>query len=909
MTPERWEQIGRLYRAALEVEPDKRTAFLAQACGDDQNLRHEVESLLVAKSEAGGFLAAGAMRDAARMLAEEKRMLLAGSRLGHYHVLSLLGAGGMGEVYLAADTRLNRKIALKLLPKELTQDREQVRRFQQEARAASALNHPNIVMIFEIGQADSTHYIATEFIEGETLRQRLAKSTMSLREVSDVSIQIASALATAHGAGIIHRDIKPENVMLRPDGYVKVLDFGLAKLTESQLSTTDTEAPTIAKVVTDPGTVMGTVNYMSPEQARGVVVDARSDIFSLGVVIYEMIAGRAPFEGQTASDVIASILKTEPSPLARYSSEVSPELQWIVNKTLRKDRDERYQTAKELLTDLKNVKRELDVRTEFERLASPQSSKVEGTTDALQEGHTAKVSSASTADVALRTTSSAEYIVSGIKEHKFTALIAVGVIALAIVGLSAYLHARNSEVAIESIAVLPFDNQNHDPDIEYRSDGLTESIINSLTQLQNLRVVARSSVFRYKGREADPMAAGRELGVRAVLTGRIMQRGDNLNISAELMDVRDNKQLWGEQYERKVSDLLTVQREIAKEIANNLRPKLSGADQSRVTKNYTENAEAYQLYLKGRFYFNKRTAAAEAKGIEYFQQAVEKDPNYALAYTGLADCYSLLGLQIDVALLSPREAIPKAKAAAMKALEMDDTLAEAHTSLAFIRLNYDWDWSGSEREFKRAIDLNPNSANAHHWYAHYLMAMSRTDESLTESKRALELDPLAQIMNVHLGWAYFYAHQYDLASEQLRKSLEMDPNYGVAHWYLGQALKQKGIYTEAETEFRKAKDLLTTNPGVDADMGQAYAISGKRNEAQKVINELREVSKQKYVASYHIALIYAALGEKDRAFELLESAYGERSDLLVYLKVDPRLDGLRGDPRFLDLMRRVGLTS
>ncbi|PYS72848.1 MAG: hypothetical protein DMF73_07210, partial [Acidobacteria bacterium] len=497
--------------------------------------------------------------------------------------------------------------------------------------------------------------------------------------------------------------------------------------------------------------------------------------------------------------------------------------------------------------------------------------------------------------------------VSGIKQHKLAVIAALLVLIIGAAGLGIYLHARNTEVAIGSIAVLPFVNQSHDPDSEYLSDGVTESIINSLTQLPNLKVSARSSVFRYKGKEADPMAAGKELGVSAVLTGRIMQRGDSLTISTELLDVRENKQLWGEQYQRKVSDLLAVERDIAQEITGNLRLKLSAPEQSRVAKHYTENPEAYQLYLKGRFYWNRRTEEGSRKGIEYFRLAIEKDPTYALAYTGLADCYSVLGTSYNVASLSPSEAIPKAKAAATKALELDDTLAEAHTSLAYIKLNYDWDWAGAEREFKRAIELDPNYANAHHWYSHYLMAMSRPEESLAESKRALRLDQLDLVMNVHLGWHYIYAHQYDLAIEQFRKTLEIDPNYGLTHWYLGQAYALKGMYAESETELRKAKYLLQQNVAVEADIGYAYAASGKGGEAKKAIDELKQSSKQRYVSPYYIALIHTGLGEKDLAFEWLENGYKERSDLLIYLKVDPRLDSLRSDARFAELVRRVGL--
>src|SRR5437870_9605824 len=835
--------------------------------------------------------------------------LSAGTKLGRYEIRSKIGEGGMGEVYLAQDTKLERTVALKVLPSELAANQSGMRRFVQEAKAASALNHPNIITIFEIEQVDSVNFIATEFIDGETLRERMRSGPMSLGEVLEVAIQSASALSAAHDAGIVHRDIKPENLMLRRDGIVKVLDFGLAKLTDRPVATSvDTEALTRAQIKTEPGVVMGTAIYMSPEQARGLEVDARTDIFSLSILIYEMVAGRLPFEGSNQNEIVASIIgdKAVP-PLARYTQEVPAELERIVAKAARKNRDERYQTIKDLLLDLRALKQELEFSAKLERSAAPQARVSPATTSGAPSSATDQLAASTVEASKAYPTSSAEYVITGIKQHKLVALVALVVIAGGIAGLAAYLHARNTEVAIESIAVLPFTNQNRDPDSEYLSDGLTESIINSLTQLPNLKVIARSSVFRYKGKETDPMAAGKELGVRSVLTGRILQRGDSLTISTELLDVRDNKQLWGEQYHEKTSDLLSIQREIAKEITSNLRLKLSSADQGRVTKHYTDNPEAYQLYLKGRFYWNKRTEEGLRKSIEYFQQAIEKDPTYALAYTGIADCYALETLHIDVGSLSPSEAAPKAKAAAMKALELDDTLAEAHTSLAFIKLNFDWDWAGAEREFKRAIELNPNYSNAHHWYSHYLMAMGRTQESLAESKRALELDPLSLIMNVHLGWHYLNAHQYDLAIEQLSKALEMDPNFGMGHWYLGLADAQKERYSEAEDEMRKAKELLKDSMATEADTGYVYAVSGKKDQALKVIDELKELSKRRYVSSYHVAMIYLGLKEKDQAFEWLENAYRERSDLLVYLKVEPRLDSLRSDPRFTDLVRRVGL--
>ena len=834
-----------------------------------------------------------------------------GTTLGRYEIRSKIGEGGMGEVYLAQDTKLDRKVALKILPAEVAAHPDRMKRFVQEAKAASALNHPNIITIYEIEQIDSVNFIATEFIDGVTLRQRSRKASMKIGEVLDVAIQTASALSAAHAAGIVHRDIKPENIMPRRDGIVKVLDFGLAKLTERlPPDSVDMEAPTRAVVNTESGMVMGTAIYMSPEQARGLQVDTRTDIFSLGVVLYEMVAGRLPFEGSTSSEVVASILsEKEPQPLARYSREVPAELERIVSKALRKEREQRYQTTKDLLLDLQSLKQQLDFEAKLERSAAPDArgdvwpvpTDGEQTVDTTVSGsvpHTAEVSTAHPA-------TSAEYVVNEIKRHKLAALVALLVVAAVATGLGLYLHARNTEVAIESIAVLPFVNQNNDPNTEYLSDGLTESIINSLTQLPNLKVSARSSVFRYKGKETDPMAIGNELGVRAVLTGRILQRGDNLMISAELLDVRDNKQLWGEQYSEKVSDLLSVQREIAKEITSNLRLKLSGAEQNSLTKHNTENPEAYQSYLLGRYFWNKRTEEGIKKGIDYFQQAIAKDRTYALAYTGLADSYS--ALIFPVGAVAPREAMPKAKEAAMQAIAIDNKLAEAHSSLALVKFYYDWDWPGAETEFKRAIELNPSYAEAHHYYSHYLIAMGRTEESLNESRRCLELEPSNILLSVHLGWHYLYARQYDQAVKQLQKTVEMDSNFAQTHHWLGLAYEQKARYAEAIAELQKAMALFRTNTLTEAELAHTYAVSGHGDEAQKIIVELQELAKSRYVSSYEMAAIYAGLGEKDQAFAWMQRAYDERSDELVNLKVDQRLDSLRSDSRFADLMRRVGL--
>jgi eukaryotic-like serine/threonine-protein kinase len=840
-----------------------------------------------------------------------------GTKLSRYEIRAKIGEGGMGEVYLAEDTRLHRKVALKLLPRELAENKDRMRRFEQEAQAAAALNHPNIAHIYEIGQHEGVNFIAMEFIDGQTLRELIHQRRTELPKLLRYLQHAAEGLAKAHAAGIVHRDLKPDNIMVTRDGHAKVLDFGLAKLMEPQTglgagyrprdvagsspplddSEESSEAATaIIPQQSMPGVVLGTVGYMSPEQAQGRVneIDHRSDIFSFGCLLFETATRHRPFEGKDALDSLHNIVHATTPPIKDFNAQAPDELQKIVRRCLAKDPDERYHSIKDIAIELKELRRELEHGAEMT------------TQSAAPDSGTTLFPAATTPSV-----SSAEYLVSGIKQHKtasaLISLLFLIALAAAIIGIRGYLNRRNTEAATDSIAVLPFENQNHDPDSEYLSDGLTESIINSLTEIPNLRVIARGSSFRYKGRSADAITAGHDLGVRTILTGRLFQRGDNLTVSAELVDVRDNKQLWGEQYQRKVSDLLAVQREIATEISSSLRLKLSGPEQNRVTKRYTDNPEAYQLYLKGRFYWNKRTEEGVRKALDYFQQAIDKDPTYALAYTGIADCYSLETLHIDVGSLSPSEAAPQAKAAAMRALAMDDSLAEAHTSLAFIKLNFDWDWPGAEAEFKRAIQLNPNHGNAHHWYSHYLMAMGRTEESLAESKRALELDPLGLIMNVHLGWHYINAHHYDLAIEQLTKALEMDPNFGIGHWYLGWAYEQEGKYSEAESELRKAQALLKDNEALAADIGHLYAVSGRKDQALKVIGELKEMAKHRYVSLYNVAMIFVGLKDKDQAFEWLENAYRERSDLLVYLKVDPRLDSLRTDPRFVDLVKRVGL--
>jgi serine/threonine protein kinase/tetratricopeptide (TPR) repeat protein len=831
-----------------------------------------------------------------------------GTRLGRYEIRSKIGEGGMGEVYLAQDTKLDRKVALKILPAEVAAHPDRMKRFVQEAKAASALNHPNIITIHEIDQSDSVHFIATEFIDGDTLRQRMKNAPMKLGEVLDVAIQTASALSAAHATGIVHRDIKPENVMLRRDGIIKVLDFGLAKLNENaDTGTVDAEAVTKALVQTEPGVVMGTVAYMSPEQARGLVVDARTDIFSLGVVIYEMVAGRAPFGGATRNDLIVTLLERDPPPLARFTPEAPAELERLVMKTLAKDREERYQTAKDLLIDLRGLKQKLVVDAEIERSAPP-GLPAEGSepksSDAREVVSTAPGVAAQTEVAGARTNSSAEYIISEIRRRKRSLTVALAVLLLAAVGLGYWFSVRRASNAtqIESIAVLPFVNASGNSEIEYLSDGLTESLITSLSQLPKLSVKARSSVFRYKGKDAPPQQVGKELNVQAILNGRVVQRGNDLTLHIELVDVNTETALWSGDYNRSMTNIVSLPGEIARDVSSKLRLKLSGADEQRLAKNYTANPEAYQLYLKGRYHLFKLTPPEIQTGVSYFNQAIAIDPNYALAYVGLANAYRSFSLSLD---MPSTEVFPKAKAAAQKAVEIDDTLADAHAVLGVTIFWYDWDWKAAENQFKRALELNPNSEDSHWAYAGLLSTTGRHAEGLAEIKRARELDPLSPIINATEGLNLINAGQTDEALATFQKTFELAPNFWLAHMFASSAYIEKGMYPEAIAEARKARELSASSQPI-AYLGYALAKSGKQAEARGLLEELLKLSTQRYVPPYHIALIYNGLGARDETLAWLERGFEQRDPKMVFLKVEPKWNNLRADPRFQDLLRRVG---
>ena len=837
------------------------------------------------------------------MKSEQPKELPPNTTLSHYRIVSKLGAGGMGEVYLAHDTsELGRTVALKILPAEVAKDKDRLQRFTQEARTVSNLNHPNILTVHEFGQTESASFMATEYVDGVTLRQHLSTRRLKLVDVLDVAIQIAGALNAAHEAGVTHRDLKPENVMVRKDHIVKVLDFGLAKPSaipsDNQI---DSEAGTKVLVHTEPGLVMGTVSYMSPEQSVGKGIDQRTDIWSFGVVLYEMIAGCLPFPGKDIHRQIIAIQEAEPVPIAQQVEGVPERLEEIVAKCLAKEKDERYQTAKDLLIDLRNLRRKLDVDAEIERTLAPQFRSTSGS--AARASTQSAQANAEATNAQAHPTSSAEYLVSSINQHRFAAGLVMLAIIAGVLGLGFYLRANTSEAAIKSIAVMPFVNESGTSDAEYLSDGMTETLIKSLSNLSNLDVKPRSAVFRYKGKETDLQTIGKELNVQAILNGRVAQRGAQITLSLELVDVLKNSVLWTEQYQRNQSDLVSLQSEIAKDLSTKLKSKLSGAEETKVSRTATADPEAYQAYLKGRYYWNRRTAENLKKAIEQFRSATDRDPNYALAFVGLADCYAVLN---EYAGTPTSETIPKAKAYAERALAIDAQLAEPHATLGLINEAL-WQWSEAEKELKQAIELNPNYPTAYHWYSIFLKNVGRNDEAAAMIKRAQELDPLSSVIAVNVTRMYQLQNNHEASIENSLKLIELDPNFGPAYEYLAQSYLKLGRNAEAIAAAEKAVELSNRSSISVGDLGFIYASTKKPAEAMQLIRELEEKYARKEAIGQYIAPIYVGLGDKDKAFEWLEKDFQSRNGKLVEIRWQLQFEPLRDDPRYKDLIKGMGL--
>ena len=839
-----------MFEAALAHAPAERPAFLEEACAGDELLCNEVKSLLSSYEQEDSFLETTAAALAAKSLVKEQRAVLVGQQLGHYKIIRELGRGGMGEVYLGEDTNLVRKVGLKILPFDVLTNPDRLRRFKREARAASALNHPNIITIHEIGSCGDTHFIVTEFIEGETLRQKLEQTRLAIEKTLEIATQIAFALDAAHRSGITHRDIKPENIMVREDGLVKILDFGLAKLTEGAGSLPAVnEASTSILMKTTPGLVLGTLTYMSPEQARGKEVDARTDIFSFGVVLHEMLVGRPPFAGDTTSDVIAAILTSEPQPPSNFNQNVSAELDRIVSKSLKKKREERYQTAAGLLSDLQQLRKRLQFEAEVER----------------------------------------EF---GVKRSTLKTDQAVTQNARAI-----------QRDAMQSLAVLPFTNASDNPQMEYLSDGLTENVLFGLSQLPDIQVVARSTVFRHKGSVEDSLCIGRTLGVNAVVTGRVRQRGATLLISAELIDVESGLQLWGAQYRRATEDLFDIEDDIANEISQKLRLKLSPEKRRVLDRRRTDSPEAYHLYLKGRFYWGKRTAESLYKSIQLFRQAIEADPMYALAYAGLAEGYVPLAYHCH---LAPSEAWPKARAASERALEIEPELPEALAVLGSMKAVYDWDMSGAEALLRKAVALDPKYPRARQALAECLMITGRFGHAIGEIKRALDLDPLSLHMNAAVVMNYYFARRQVDAIEHGRQAIELDPGFFPTRFFLGLAYQASGQHAEAVAEIQQARALSGSSTLVTGTLAGALAAAGKEAEACALLDELEEVGRSRYVPQIPVAAAHACLRNSNEALSRLERAGDERCVWLAYaLTGDPRFDGLRNEARFRSLVQRL----
>ena len=852
MTPARFQTIEEIFRAALDQEPDQIGAFLDAACEGDELLRRKVEALLASRQRAGSFIETPGAAFATRIIENRQADLLVGQTIGHYKISERIGTGGMGEVYLATDVTAGRKAALKLLPTRFTGDAERLKRFQQEAHAVVGLNHPNILTIYEIGEDHSTHYIASELIEGETLRQRLMRGRMEVTEAVDVAIQVASALAAAHETGIVHRDIKPENIMLRPDGYVKVLDFGIAKLAEQEAPAAMPKDEALLLVETSLGSILGTAPYMSPEQACGAQVDKGTDIWSLGVVLYEMVTGHAPFSGGTPGEVMSSILETKPPPLKSYIRQAPAELQQIVGKTLRKERTERYQSVSELLQALKNLRHKLELKA---------------------------------APLWLRWARSP------------IALLFALLMFAAALALPFYRH-RDVVTSLppeKSIAVLPFFDLSQAKDQEYFCDGISEEILDALAKVDGLRVVGRTSSFSFKGKNANASEIGKKLNVANVLEGSLRREGNRVRITAELINARSGFHLWTETYDRELRGVFALQDEITRSIVDALKVKLAVS----LPAHEQRNTEVYDLYLQGLYFSNKGTEEDLRRALSFFQRAVEKDPTFARAWTGIAKVWYFLA---DV-YVKPLDAYPASKEAALKAIELDEKDAEAHCYLSEAKRVLDWDLTGADAELKRALELDPNSAPAHFFSALLPLFRGELQEGLRLVLEAEKLDPVSPITSYVATAAYLANDQIDDAISEGQRTLQLDPNYFYLDSDLAAAYREKGNFAEAIALYTKSQS-ATNLPS--SGLAITYTRMGRQTEARNILAQLLQAREKRYVSAPVIAAVYVALGDKEEAFRWLERAFAEHSGILQWIAFLPEFRPLHSDARFPRLLRRIG---
>ena len=777
---------------------------------------------------------------------------------GRYQIIEELGKGGMGKVYKAHDTEIKEKVALKLLKPQIAADEKTIERFRNEIRLARKIVHKNVGRMYDLSKADGTYFITMEYIEGQDLRGLIRQSRqLTVGTTINISKQVSEGLAEAHKLGVVHRDLKPSNIMIDKQGNARIMDFGIARSVKG-------------KGITGAGVMIGTPEYMSPEQVEVKEVDQRSDIYSLGVILYEMVTGRVPFEGETPLGIAMKHKGETPKDPRELNTQLPEDFSRVILRCMEKDKEKRYQSAGEVRSELEKIEKGIPTTEKIIPKRKPTTSKEITVTFSLKK-----------------------LLIPGL----IVAALVIGAVII-IWRVIPQKEAAPAKSGKYSIAVLPFEDLSPTIDHEYLCDGIAETLINSLINIKDLWVPARASSFSFKGKDLGIREIGQQLGVDNLLEASVQVIGNRLRITPKIINVTDGSQVWSEQYDRQMEDVFAIQDEIAREIVNALKIKLLGEKEAYIVKSYTEDNEAYQFYLKGLYFWNKRTALDVKKAIDYFEKAIKLDTNYALAYARLADSYGILPFYTPTL---PKEAFSKAKVAVMIALNIDETLAEAHSALGFIKTYYDWDWEAAETELKRAVQIKPSYVTAHHWYAEYLSAMGRHEEAIAEIRRAHELDPLSLIINCMKAWVFLFARQYERAIEQCQKTLELGPNFALAHSLLGWAYLEKGMYEESILAYQKRRgDLGVRNI-------YAYALPGKRDESLGIIEEMKELWRRGDIAAYPIARVYAGLGEEDLVLEWLEKSLGRREPFMVRLNVDPSFDSLRSNPRFKSLLKKMNL--